>query len=69
MWGLGLAALIGAISSGVEPSVAWGYYFVPILLSFVESIASKTFEDVGIEMTPIYVWAAILATAVGTLAV
>ena len=59
---------IGAISSGVDPSTAFGYYYIPMLLSIVEMAASKTFEDVGIGMEMIYPWLVAFTAAIGTLA-
>ena len=69
---LGQAAMasgvfIGAISSGVDPSTALGYYYIPQFLSFVEMAASKTFEDVGVGMEMIYPWLVAQTATIGTL--
>ena len=58
---------IGAISSGVDPSTALGYYYIPMLLSFLEFIASGESEDVGIGKEIQYPWILASAATIGTL--
>ena len=63
-----LGIFVGAISSGVDPSTAWGYYYIPMLLSFVEMIASGAWEDVGIGPEMTYPWLVAFMATIVTLA-
>lgn len=66
--GLGYSVLVWYLANGTDTLTSIGYFCVPLLVSFLEFVASGEMEAAGVDNAKVLPWIALMTASIATLA-